>query len=185
MAAMSRTPDPKHIRQVIYAGLAFGICMGLFLYGMTGSGYYGFHGGFLSGFAFGWAIKRFSKVAMTTPRLELDGREAGFDTDETVLHYGPANHFRGIESVGGKLFLTNRRLRFRSHRFNVQNHDESYAIEAITSAEPARTLGIVPNGVLVHLRDGRRERFVVGGRAEWVTRLRRAIETATVVTQAT
>jgi hypothetical protein len=116
---------------------------------------------------------------MTTTRLELDGREAGFDSDETVVHYGPANHFKGIESVGGKLFLTNKRLRFRSHKFNAQTHDESYPIEAISAAEPARTLGIVPNGVLVHLRDGRRERFVVGGRTEWVTHLRRAIETET------
>jgi hypothetical protein len=146
---------------------------------MTGSGYYGFHGGFLSGFAFGWAIKRFLKVSMTTPRLEMDGREAGFEDDETVVHYGPANHFKGIESVGGKLFLTNKRLRFRSHKLNVQTHDESYPVEAIASVEPARTLGIVPNGVLVHLRDGRQERFVVGGRSEWVARLQQALRAPT------
>lgn len=161
---------------MIYAGPAFGVGMGLFLYMVTGSGYYGFHGGFLSGFAFGWAIKRFLKVSMTTTLLELDGREAGFDADEAVVHYGPANHFKGIESVGGKLFLTNKRLRFRSHKFNVQSHDESYPIETIATAEPTRTLGIVPNGVLVLLRDGRRERFVVGGRAEWVAHLQQAIK---------
>jgi hypothetical protein len=163
------------MRQVILAGLAFGVCMGLFIGWMTGSSYYGFHGGFFSGFAFGWAIKRFLKVSMSTPRLEIDGQAAEFDADENVIHSGPANHFKGIEAVGGKLFLTDRRLRFRSHKFNAQPHDESYPIEAIVSVEPARTLGIVPNGVLVHLRDGRRERFVVGGRSEWVMHLQQAL----------
>jgi hypothetical protein len=133
----------------------------------------------LSGFAFGLAIKQFLKASMTTTRLELDGKAAGFDSDETIVHYGPANHFKGIESVGGKLFLTNKRLRFRSHVFNVQTHDESYPVEAIASVQPTRTLGLVPNGLLVHLRDGRRERFVVGGRSEWVARVRQALEPRT------
>jgi hypothetical protein len=88
------------------------------------------------------------------------------------VHHGPANHYKGFEAVGGRLFLTSKRLRFRSHKLNVQSHDESYPVDIIISVEPARTLGVVPNGVLVHLRDGRHERFVVGGRAEWVARLR-------------
>jgi hypothetical protein len=75
----------------------------------------------------------------------------------SVVQYGPANHFKGIES-----------------KFNVQSHDESFPVESIASVEPSRTLGIVPNGVLVHLRDGRRERFVVGGRSALVTHLRNA-----------
>ena len=166
--------DPAAVKRVIHPGLAFGLAMGCFLYWRTGSGYYGFHGGFFSGVAFGWAVKRFLNVSMSTPRLALDARDAGFDADESVLHFGPANHFKGIESVGGKLFLTNKRLRFRSHSLNVQTHDESYPVDAIASVEPVRTLGIVPYGVLVHLRDGRRERFVVAGRSAWVARLRAA-----------
>ena len=158
----------RNIRYVLLAGLVFGVGMGAFIYRVTGSGYYGFHGGFLSGFAFALGIGAFLKVSMTTTRLELDGRAAGFDADETVLRYGPANHFKGIEGVGGKLFLTNKRLRFRSHKINVQTHDESYPIEMIASVEPSSSLGIIPNGLLVHLRDGRRERFVVAGRADWV-----------------
>jgi hypothetical protein len=113
---------------------------------------------------------------MTTTHLELDGRAAGFDADETVLRHGPANHFKGIEGVGGKLFLTNKRLRFRSHKINVQTHDESYPIEMIASVEPSRSLGIIPNGLLVHLRDGHRERFVVAGRGDWVSSIRSALE---------
>jgi len=31
----------------------------------------------------------------------------------------------GAEAVGGKLFLTNRRLVFKSHKLNIQNHELS------------------------------------------------------------
>jgi hypothetical protein len=172
---MSATAEQAKVRHVVQAGVVFGVAMGLFLYWTTGSAYYGFHGGFWSGVAFGWGIAKFLKVSVSTTRLELGAREAGFDPDERVLHWGPANHFKGIEAVGGKLFLTNKRLRFRSHKLNVQRHDESYPVDAIDSVLPARTLGIVPNGVLVRLRDGRQERFVVGGRAEWVSRLQHAL----------
>jgi hypothetical protein len=164
------------MRQVVLGGLAFGVAMGVFLGVMTGSGYYGFHGGFFSGFAFGWALKRFLGITGSAPAAPpLDARAAGFDGDETVLEHGPANHFKGLEGVGGKLFLTERRLRFRSHGFNVQNHDESYPLEDIVAVEPARTLGIIPNGLLVQLRDGRRERFVVTARGSWVASIRRRL----------
>ena len=42
------------------------------------------------------------------------------------------------------------------------------------SVEPSRTLGIVPNGMTVTFSDGRRERFVVMNRTEWLHRLHAA-----------
>jgi len=160
--------NQQGLRYVFFGGLAFGLGMGAFLWMMTGSWYYGVHGGIFCGFASGWALKQFLKVSTTAPKLELDGRDASFEPDENVVHWGPANHFKGIEAVGGKLFLTDRRLRFRSHKFNVQSHDESYPVSSITFVEPVRTLGIIPNGIRVHLADGRRERFVVMNQAGWL-----------------
>lgn len=168
----------RNMRYVPLAGLVFGACMGTTIYWWTGSGYYGFHGGFLSGFAFAVATAAFLKVSMTTTHLELDGRAAGFDDGEKVLRFGPANHFKGLEGVGGKLFLTDKRLRFRSHKINFRAHDESFPIETIASVEPSRSLGIIPNGLLVHLRDGRRERFVVAGRGGWVSSIRSILPAA-------
>jgi hypothetical protein len=159
-------------RQAILSGLAFGAAMGAMFGFMSGDALYGAVGGALSGVAFGLAIKKFVEISMSSPRLEVDGRSAEFDPGEVVLHHGPANHFKGIEGVGGKLFLTDRRLRFRSHVVNIQTHDESYPLDEIVAVEAVSTMGIVPNGVLVQLRDGRRERFVVVGRAQWVARLR-------------
>jgi hypothetical protein len=45
--------------------------------------------------------------------------------NEIIVKEGGANHFRGKEGVGGKLVLTDRRLIFKSHKFNIQNNSKS------------------------------------------------------------
>lgn len=159
----------------VFAGLAFGASMGLFFGLRTGEPSIGLTTAVIGGLGFGLAMRTFSNLAANSSVLEPQGQPAGFDDGEVVTKQGLANHFKGLEGVGGKLFLTNRRLRFRSHAMNVQNHDESYPLEDITAVEATKTLGLVPNGLLVHLREGRRERFVVSGRADWVQRLRSVI----------
>lgn len=101
----------------------------------------------------------------------LGGTALALGEGERVVHGGPANMFRGFESVGGRLWLTDRRLVFRSHAVNAQAGESAWPREAIARAEPCRTLKIVPNGVRVHLRDGKVVQFVVQGRAEWVQAL--------------
>ena len=71
--------------------------------------------------------------------------------------------------MGGKLQLTDRRLIFRSHSLNIQVHQEAYSLESIVAVKPRNTLGLVPNGMAVGLRDGREERFVVFGRGGWMS----------------
>jgi hypothetical protein len=155
----------------------FGLAMGAFFYLIQGDVRFALKGGLLGGLLFGLALKGFLKASLDSSALEMEGRSAGFDDGETLVHFGLANHFKGMEAVGGKLFLTNRRLRFRSHKLNIQTHDESYPIEAIASVEPSNALGIVPNAILVHLHDGRREKFVVNARGQWIDKLGQAIGT--------
>jgi hypothetical protein len=62
----------------------------------------------------------------TIPEVELLA-------DEKLVLEGGASHFRGVEAVGGKLILTNKRLIFRSHHFNIQNHREEFLLEQIRS----------------------------------------------------
>jgi hypothetical protein len=122
--------------------------------------------GFGAGCLFGAAMAMLvSRLAHGAPDLFVVTDPIG--PEEPVLHEGLANHFRGIEGVGGKLFLTDRRLRFVSHRLNVQVHDTSWPLSTIVRAEATRTLGVIPNGLVVWLADGRRERFVVHGRDRW------------------
>lgn len=95
------------------------------------------------------------------------GDEPVLQAGEQVVKKGPANLFRGIESVGGRLFLTNKRLVFQSHKVNVQAGEESWPLETIANVKTAWTMLIVPNGLLVWLADGTRRRFVVWGRRDW------------------
>ena len=57
---------------------------------------------------------------------------------ETMLRNGPANHFVGVEGVGGWLYLTSGRLYFRSHSLNIQNHECSLMLDDVTAHSPRR-----------------------------------------------
>ncbi|MFH2143196.1 MAG: GRAM domain-containing protein [Bacteroidota bacterium] len=72
-----------------------------------------------------------------------------------------ANHFKGLEGVGGKLFITNKRIVFKSHSINLQNHELTIMYPEILSIELYNTLGIVPNGLKIITKSGKNEKFVV------------------------
>ena len=154
--------------------LAFGGPMGLLLGVLTGNALLGVGLGLLAGVLFGAMMGAFVRIAERSNTFAPGAAAPTFAPGEHVVHQGLANHFKGIEGVGGKLYLTNQRLRFQSHTLNVQVHDESYPLDLITNVEPARTLGLIPNGLLVTLADGRRERFVVHHRKAWVSAIAEA-----------
>ncbi len=107
--------------------------------------------GLLAGCLFAGAMAYLQGRGSQGGEVERDwfGDLEPFAEDEPVLREGLANHFKGIEGVGGKLYLTNRRLRFVSHKLNVQTHDECYPLSEIAEVEATRTLGIIPNGLRV------------------------------------
>ncbi len=76
-----------------------------------------------------------------------------------------ANLFRGIEAVGGKIYFYDNRLIFKSHSFNIQTGETTIYYSDIVLVEKVRT-GIVPNGMLVTLRNGAKHRFVLWNRSE-------------------
>ena len=90
---------------------------------------------------------------------------------ESVLREGGANLQRGWEAVGGRLFLTDQRLCFESHAFNVQSGPVEIPLAAITALRPAWTkflgfLPVFPNSLVV--RAGETEySFVLHGRQQW------------------
>ena len=159
----------------LYSGLAFAPAMGICLWLITGSRYAAFHGGFWSGVVFALVLAKIMNVSLKANAPAPDGKAEGFDAEERVVHYGLANHQKGVEAVGGKLYLTGERLRFRSHKLNFQTHDISWNLDEIESVEPTRSLGIIPNRVLVRMKTGARESFVVSGREAWVNAIRSAV----------
>lgn len=93
-----------------------------------------------------WAAVRFFTKP---PTFEL---EAG----EEIVKELAANHFLRGEARGGRMLLTNRRIGFRPHRFNVQLDTWSALLEDIVSVEPEGERFLV-----VQLEHGEPQWFVV------------------------
>lgn len=97
--------------------------------------------------------------------------------DEKLLRDGGANLERGIETVGGELFLTDRRLYFRSHAFNLRPGATEIPLARVRGTRLCWTkflkvVPLLPNSLAVQTADGAEYRFVLFGRRKWA----RAIE---------
>lgn len=101
------------------------------------------------------------KLEKSLPKLDL------LPNEEIVLA-APANHWNGIESVGGKLTLTDRRLVFRSHKFNFQNHREEFDRASIASAVPHSKL---VKGIVLTTQENVGHTFIVDFREKWISEL--------------
>lgn len=153
---------PAFIRTAAVAGLMFGLAIAVVLRATSGDVGIGVVGGLIGGVAFGVVIAGFASY-QTKKFAAHDPTDRG----ERVLKHGPANHFRRGEAVGGYLYLTDTRLLFQSHSFNIQNHEQSISLESITDVRPRMTLLVIPNGLQVGTPVGA-ERFVVHERNSWV-----------------
>ena len=94
--------------------------------------------------------------------------------NESIIKQGSANHWQGWEAAGGRLFLTDQRLVFKSHRFNVQRHEISIELGEVAFVKARNNFLLVPNGMSIFLRNGHEERFVIWGRKDWINKIRRA-----------
>lgn len=83
---------------------------------------------------------------------------------EEIIKEGGANLMKFAEGVGGYLVLTNQRLIFESHKFNIQRGITIIELSDIQSARPCWIkvlIPIVPTGILVLTKDNKEYRFVV------------------------
>ena len=157
----------RFLKLAVLTGVPFGLFMGLFFALHSGNSSE-FILGLPAGLFFGPTMAAFA--AWQASRFTQDPPEL---QDEQLLKQGPANHFVGMEGVGGWLYLTDKRLLFRSHRFNIQNHELSMPLADIMEVQTCLTGRIVPNGLRVLTTSGE-ERFVVGGRRRWLVEIRLA-----------
>ena len=166
-------------RNKIRAGLTFGIGMTIFfilqnLYlaedrtttGVIKSVVTGIVTGAVTGVLYGWLIGMFAKSKLITASTKIETAPG-----ETILFDTPANHFKGIEGVGGKLYLTNKRLIFKSHAMNAQNHLLSLDLDDISRVHPCKYLKVMNNGIAVTLANETVEKFVVEQRDSWLEHL--------------
>ena len=84
--------------------------------------------------------------------------------DEAILRTGGANFQHGIETVGGKLYLTNRRLIFESHALNIQRGATLIPLDDVSSATKCWTkflnlIPLMPNSLAITITQGQEFRF--------------------------
>jgi len=87
--------------------------------------------------------------------------------NEVLIRKSRATHRKGIEGVGGKLYLTNQRLYFKSYFFNIQSHEETIPIQSIDYIE-AEGSDFLSAKMSIHLKSGAVEIFHMPKRKEWV-----------------
>lgn len=92
---------------------------------------------------------------------------------ETLIYSGGANHFLNRESVGGKMYLYPTKLIFKSHGLNIQTHELTIELSQVSNVDYYNSLGFVPNGLIITLKSGAAEKFVVHKRQFWKSEIDR------------
>jgi len=95
--------------------------------------------------------------------------------NEKIEIEGPANLFRGMEGVGGKIFLTDKKLIFKSHKINIQKGQTNIEYENINEIIERKTIKLIDNGIRIKTRDGKEFDFVVNERKNWIKKLNEKI----------
>lgn len=160
----------EFIKTLLMAGVPFGVIMGVF-YSFSNGVYGGIFGGVLSGLLFGLLLGIFALIQ----KRKFKKTSFEITNGKSIIMDGGANHFKGAEGVGGWLFLSPDELIFKSHSFNMQNHQTVIPLKQISKVETILTLGLIPNGLHITTHDGNKERFVVNNRKVWVKRINEAI----------
>jgi len=153
------------IKNSILAGIVFGLLIGTFqafMYGINAA----IISGPISGLLFGIIIHLFVNSKAVQRQTQIETKDG-----ESIIHSGGANHLKNREGVGGKLYLLTDKLQFKSHSFNLQNHELVIYIDQIKDITFYNNLCVVPNGLVISLKDGRQEKFVVSGRRLWKTEI--------------
>lgn len=91
--------------------------------------------------------------------------------NETIIKEGGANHVRGKEGVGGKLVLTDRRLIFKSHKFNIQNHEIDFDLTRVAKLQASKTFRILENVLNLDLNNNDRHKFIVDEPTHWIEKI--------------
>jgi GRAM domain-containing protein/AAA domain-containing protein len=105
--------------------------------------------------------------------------------NETFVKDGAANLQRGIETVGGKLYLTNQRLVFESHALNIQTGTTIIPLSSINRTRKCWTkflniFPVFPNSIAVSTKEGKEYRFVAFGRQDWIDAIGAAVGASTL-----
>jgi hypothetical protein len=92
-------------------------------------------------------------------------REIAKEISGKIYYQGSANHFINWEGVGWYFFIADNKIIFKSHSFNVQNHDLEIQLKDIIEVNTYNNLWIIPNGLEI-VQKTKTDKFVVNNRAK-------------------
>jgi hypothetical protein len=130
----------ENLNRIFFQSIIYGVLMTLFFI-----------------FLFPWFMKKLvgNRIDNIEPTL-IEG--------EIVEEEISANLFRGLEGVGGKIFLTNKRLVFKSHSLNIQKGQTNFNYSDIDRLSKRKTAKLIDNGIKLVTKDGGEFCFVVNNR---------------------
>ena len=142
------------------------------LYSLNNLIFQGIYFGILVGLGFPYLIEKFgtrftSKIGKNIKPELTQG--------ENIEIEGPANLFRGMEGVGGKMFLTNKKVVFKSHKINIQKGQTDILYENITEIVKRKTAKLIDNGIRIKTKDENEFDFAVNEREKWIEKLNEKI----------
>lgn len=135
------------INSLIFQGVTFGIFMGI---------------------GFPYITEKFGKRFTSTLGKNI---QPELSENEAVEIEGPANLFRGVEGVGGKLFLTDKKMIFKAHKINIQKGQTDIPYHIISKITKRKTAKLIDNGLRINTSNGNEYDFVVNDRGLWVEKL--------------
>lgn len=87
------------------------------------------------------------------------------------------SHMKGIEAVGGKVVLTNKRFIFKSHKFNLQNHKLEINVSNIKLVRVGKLYKLLPGrGMVIELKDGSEGVFSPRNRTQLIKEIDKLIK---------
>ncbi len=171
-----KLPKPDDwIYLALISSTAYGLAMGIFFSVQLGRYDLGMEMGLIAGLLFGppwaWVMRMFANRFNSKHKVE----RPDFGS-ESILVEGPANHFKGIEGVGGYLWVTDARVHFRSHSVNFQNHEWTCPLSKIQDARATKTVGLFNNGLRLKTFSGKEHRFTVYDNRGWAEVLQKLLQ---------
>lgn len=92
--------------------------------------------------------------------------------NEQIAKSGLANLQKKLETIGGKLYLTNQRLVFEAHKLNFQGGSTEIELSSIQSSTKCWTkflgfIPLMPNSLAILAKDGKEYSFVLFCSGAW------------------
>ena len=115
----------------------------------------------------GFAQQNYVAIDNFEPTILIKKKGLELRDNESIIKKKSANHLVGNQFVGGKLYLTNQRIVFKSHRLNVNNHQISFELTEIQGAVKSKLF----NGMIIILKNGEEKPFVVWGRKKLINEI--------------